>query len=141
MKRFAALGLALVLMAVAASCGGSSNTTAVTAPTGTISTETFTGTVQANSTDGSHTFVVTTAGNTVSVTLLSAGPPAGVVVYLGIGNPGTGGTCSLIQAPTLAQSSNTAQITGTAAAGTYCISVQEFQGIGPITYAVTVAHT
>jgi hypothetical protein len=139
MKRFAALGLALVVMTAA--CGGSDNTTAVTAPTGTTKTETFTGTVQANSTDGLNTFVVATAGNAVAVTLISAGPPAGVVLYLGIGNPGAGGTCSLIQAPTLAQSSNTAQITGTAAAGTYCISVQEFQGIGPITYTVTVAHT
>ncbi len=141
MTRLTWFTTALVLAATAAACGGgSSDTASVVAPTATVNTETFTGTVAAGGTDGSHTFTVTTAG-AVTVTLLSVAPLPSVVVYVGIGNPGSGGTCSLLQAPTLAQGSNTAQIQGTAAAGSYCVSVQDFQGVGPITYTLTVAHT
>lgn len=135
------LALALAVLATAAACGGSSSdNSSIVAPPVTVNTETFTGTVPASGTDGSHTFVVTTAG-ALNITLLTVGPLPSIVVYLGIGNPGAGGTCSLLQNPTLAQGSNTAQITGTAAPGTYCVSVQDFQGVGPITYTLTVAHS
>ena len=144
MTRLARFTTALVLVATAAACGGSSsdNSSLVSStPTATVNTETFTGTVPANGTDGSHTSTVTTAG-TVNITLTQAGPPPNIVVQLGIGTPGTGGACLIISGgSTLAQASTTAQLSGTVAAGTYCIAVAEFQGVGTITYTVTVAHT
>ena len=45
MKRFTALGLALVLMAAAAACGGADSSSNIVTPTGTVVTDTFTGTV------------------------------------------------------------------------------------------------
>jgi len=146
MKRFAALGLALVLMSVAASCGGSDTSSNIVAPAGTVATDTFTGTVGPPVAgvlqSDSHSFTVTVAGN-VSITLVSAGPPSTITMGLGIGNPSSTGTCSLISGgSTAAVASSTAQLSGSTAAGAYCVSVFDIGNVlQPITYTVTVAHT
>src|SRR5262245_55179173 len=86
--------------AFAAACGGSSSNSTVTAPTGTLTTDTFSGTLnppvggvlQANV----HSFNITTAGGTINIDLVSAGPPATIQLGMALGNPGATGTCSII---------------------------------------------
>jgi hypothetical protein len=146
--RFAGAVALAASTALAAACGGSSDATTVTAPTGTVVTETFTGTLnppvngvlQANI----HTFTVTTAGGSINVTLVSAGPPSTIQVGLGLGNPSSTGTCSFI--PGFVQQTSagsTAQISGAGApAGAYCVAVGDIGNVlQPVSYTVTVAHT
>jgi hypothetical protein len=134
--------------ALSAACGGSSDPTVVTAPTGTVVTDTFNGTLnppvngvfQVNV----HTFTVTTAGGSVNVTLASAGPPATIQLGLGLGNPSATGTCSLIPGFTQQTSAgSTAQISGNGApAGAYCVAIGDIGNVlQPISYTITVAHT
>jgi hypothetical protein len=129
--------------ALAAACGGSNNTTTVTGPTGTPVTETFTGTLQPMSVDTSHTFTVTVGGPLiVTLTQLSPSTFASIFVNMGVGTPGASGVCSIAPGnSTSAQPSITAQLSLSAPPGTYCLAVQEFQGLGPVSYTVTVAHT
>ena len=140
MKRFAALGLALVLMAVAASCGGSDTSSNIVAPAGTVVTDTFTGTVPMGGVSW-NPFTVT-VGGTVNITLVSASPPSTITMVLGIGTP-SGSTCVLISGGTTTTVPGTsAQLSGPIAAGSYCVEVVDVgNAAGAITYTVTVAHT
>jgi hypothetical protein len=133
--------IALAASAFAAACGGSSNPSTVTAPTGTVTTDTFNGTVQPGG-SSINPFTVT-VGGTVSVTLVSAGPPSTITMGLGIGNPSSTGTCSFLSGgTTVTQAGSTAQLSGTLAAGSYCVAVVDVgNAAGPITYTVTVSHT
>ena len=133
--------IALAASAFAAACGGSSNPSTVTAPTGTVTTDTFNGTVQPGG-SSINPFTVT-VGGTVSVTLVSAGPPSTITMGLGIGNPSSTGTCSFLSGgTTVTQAGSTAQLSGTLAAGSYCVAVVDVgNAAGAITYTVTVAHT
>jgi hypothetical protein len=135
-----ALALA-VSAAFAAACGGSSDPTTVTAPTGTVVTDTFNGTVQPGG--ASINAFTVTIGGTVSVTLVSAGPPATITMGLGIGNPSSTGTCAFLSGgTTMTPAGTTAQLSGSLAAGAYCVAVVDVgNAAGPITYTVTVAHT
>ena len=139
--RFTTAMALAVAAAFVAACGGSSNPTTVTAPTGTVTTETFTGTVQPGGSD-SHNFNVS-IGGTVSVTLVSAGPPATITMGLGVGNPSSAGTCSFLQnGTTTTTAGSVAQLSGSLAAGAYCVSVVDVGNAAvAITYTVTVAHT
>jgi len=145
MKLLTALGLALVI-AAAAACGGADTTGNISAPTGTVVVDTFNGTVPLPVAGvpqvDVHPFNVAVAG-TVSVTLVTAGPPPTITMGLAIGNPGAGGICSIISGgSTQAVASSTAQLTGTLAAGAYCVVVGDLgNALQPITYTVTVAHT
>jgi hypothetical protein len=138
MRRLALIAAA----ALAASCGGSTTSpSVVTTPAATVTTDTFTGTLQPLGLDTSHTFIVQTAGS-VAVTLTQAGPPAAVILAIGVGIPGAAGACSISSSnTTTAQAGISAQLNLSAPPGTYCIGIQEFQGLGPLTYTVTVAHT
>jgi hypothetical protein len=144
MTRSTAFGLALAVtgaLGMAAGCGGSSSDAAsVLAPTGTLVTETFSGTVQPGGLDFKP-FTITTGG-TVNVTLVSAGPPPTITMGLGIGTPGAG-TCALLSgATTTAAASTTAQLNGSLNAGSYCVEVLDVgNAAGPIAYTLTVAHT
>ncbi len=125
---------------MAAACGGSSNATSVLAPTGTLVTDTFSGTVQPGGMDF-NPFTITTGG-TVNVTLLSAGPPPTITMGLAIGTPSGTGTCALLPGGITTTASATAQLTGTLNAGSYCVEVVDVgNAAGPIAYTVTVAHT
>jgi hypothetical protein len=141
MTRLIQFTTAIVLAATVAACGGSSNTTSVVAPTGTLVTDTFTGTVQLLGVD-SHNFTVTTGGNSINATLVLAGPPATITMGLGIGTPSSTGACSLLTSVLTAPGS-TAQLNPTGApAGTYCVVVGDVGNAAvPIAYTVTVAHT
>jgi len=61
---------------------------------------------------------------------------------LGVGIP-SGASCSLLtNASVSTQAGATAQLSGTAAAATYCVVVYDIGNqTGPINYSVTVAHS
>jgi hypothetical protein len=138
-----AASLAVVVSAVAAACGGSSNTSNITAPSGTLTTETFTGTVNPGTTKV-HTFTVATPGS-VSVTMTAAGPPATITMGLGIGNPDASGNCIFLSGGTTQAiaSTTTPQLSGNlTASGLYCVAIGDIgNAAGPITYTIVVSHT
>jgi len=145
MTRNIALGIASALVGaglLVSACSGSSNSSStVVAPSGTTVTDTFTGTVQPGGLDF-HPFTVNTGG-TINITLLTAGPPPTITMGLAVGTPSSTGTCALLSnASTVTPAGSTAQLTGSLAAGTYCVEVLDVgNAAGPITYSVTVAHT
>jgi hypothetical protein len=144
MKRLAVIALA----AAAAACGGSSSSPSPVVTNATVTTETFTGTLNppANGVGDSkvHSFTVNTGGGSINVTLVSAGPPATIQVGLALGNPSSTGSCSIIPGFSLQTAAgSTAQIPATGApAGAYCVAIFDVGNIlQPITYTITVAHT
>jgi ABC-type glycerol-3-phosphate transport system substrate-binding protein len=133
--------------ALAAACGGSNNTTTVTAPTGTLTTDTFNGTLnppvngvfQANV----NNFNVTTSGGTINITLVTAGPPPTIQLGIALGNPSASGTCSIIPGfSQQAAAGSTAQISASGApSGAYCVVVGDIGNVlQPVSYTITVAH-
>jgi hypothetical protein len=139
--RFAGAVALAASVALAAACGGSSNATTVTAPTGTLVTDSFSGTVPMGGVGPIHQFTVT-VGGTISVTLLTAGPPPTITMGLAIGTP-SGTTCALLSGgSTVTPAGSTAQLSGPVNAGTYCVEVVDVgNAAGPITYTLSVAHT
>ena len=78
-----------------------------------------------------------------NVALTAAGPPSTIVMGLGIGNiDPTTVTCVLFSNGFLnTAASGTAQITGTAPAGTYCVAVYDVGNqTDAITYSLSVVH-
>ena len=142
MNRLAQMSAAVAIAITAAACGGSSAASTVTAPSGTVVTETFTGVVQVGQ-QSVNNFNVTTPG-TISVTLVSTSPQTTLTMGIGVGNPGTGGICAYLSGGTAnVSASSTAALSGSlAASGAYCVGVGDIgNAAGPITYTVTVAHT
>jgi hypothetical protein len=137
-----AAGLSVVV-AGAAACGGSSNTSNVISPSATVTTETFNGTITPGNSNV-HTFTVTTPG-TVNVTMTAAGPPPTITMGLGIGNPDANGNCIFLSGGTTQAiaSATTPQLTGTlTASGAYCVAIGDIgNAAGPITYSISVSHT
>ena len=125
-----------------AACGGSDNTSTVTAPTGTLVTDSFSGTVPVGGVGPIHQFTVNVGGN-LSVTLLTAGPPSTITMGVAVGTP-SGTTCALLSgrsAPTTPPGS-TAQLNGTVSAQRLFVEVVDVgNAAGPITYTLSVAHT
>lgn len=150
MTRSTTLGLVLVTtvaLGTVTACGGSSsNTSALPAPSGTVVTDTFTGTVPLPVAGvlqvDVHNFTVAVAGS-ISITLTAAGPPATITMGLGVGNPAADGSCSFLSGGTTqTPAGSTAQLSGSLAAGTYCVAVGDIgNALQPISYTVTVAHT
>ncbi|HXK11083.1 MAG TPA: hypothetical protein VMT70_15655 [Vicinamibacteria bacterium] len=140
MTRLVQLTAALALAAAVAACGGSSTASTLTAPSGILVTDTFNGTVPVAGLDF-HAFTVTTGG-TVNITLLAAGPPPTITMGLALGTP-SGTTCALISgAGTTTAAGTTSQLTGSLAAGAYCVEVFDVgNAASPISYTVAVAHT
>ena len=142
LRRAAWIGLALSTGLAASACGGSSTTapTATGATTTPPTTEVFTGTVAVGG-SASHAFTVVLSNGLLNVTLTAAGPPSTVTVGLGIGAP-SGSTCAFFSGgagPT--QAGTTAQLSGVAQAGMYCVGVYDAGNqTGDITYSVTVTH-
>jgi hypothetical protein len=142
--RYIIVGATLTLAATgAAACGGSSSTSNIAAPTGTVVTETFTGTVQQSATNV-HSFMVTTPGS-ISITLTSAGPPPTITMGLGIGNPDASGNCIFLSGGTTQAiaSTTTPQLSGNlTSSGAYCVAIGDIgNAAGPITYTIAVSHT
>jgi len=141
-NRLAQISAAAAIAITAAACGGSSASSTVTSPSGTVVTETFTGVVGIGGTTVNN-FNVTTPGS-LSITLVSTSPQTTLTMGLGVGNPGAGGICSFISGGTTTTvAGTTAQLSGTlASSGAYCVAVVDVgNAAGPITYVVTVAHT
>jgi hypothetical protein len=134
---------ALILLAVAAAaCGGSTTAPTTVGTNATVTTETFTGTVQPGG-QKVHTFTVTTPG-TVTVTMTQAGPPPTITMGLGLGNPDASGNCIFISGAVANQpASTTPQLQGTlTSSGAYCVAIGDVgNAAGPITYSITVSHT
>jgi hypothetical protein len=144
------VSLAFALTAAACNNGSDSSTTTPTVP---LTSETLTGTVNppvANVLQAaSNPFTVASPGGTVSVTLTSAVQtnPDGttnpsVVMGIAVGTQ-TGTTCALGSGntPQLLQASATSTISGTLAAGAYCVQVSDVTNQkGPVAYTLVVLH-
>ena len=135
-----ALSVLVVGVLAGTACGdGGDSTPNFIQPTPTLITENFTGTVAVGGTDA-HSFSVASTGQ-LNVTLTAAGPPPTIFMGLGVGTP-SGSTCVLLtNGSVAAPAGTTAQLSGTIAAGTYCVSVFDVGNQNaPVTYAVTITH-
>jgi putative hemolysin len=106
----------------------------------TLSTKTFTGTV--NVASQTNTNFTTTDAGTLAVTLTAAGPPATITMGMFLGQPLTSDATQCVNAFGLSgttQASSTPQISVTAPAGNYCVAIGDVgQATGPISYTFTV---
>jgi hypothetical protein len=130
------------LIGMTGACG-TSTTTPTPVLTPVASTAQFFSTLVTPGATTVSTFAVS-ATSTVGVTLASVvvtgtGQPILPLMHLSLGTPGAGNSCT----PTTTQSmppALTAQIQTSLAAGTYCVAVTDFGGIGsPATVTVRVA--
>jgi hypothetical protein len=131
------IGVASVL---AWSCDNGGDSTTPTSPSATLVTENYTGTVDPGG-SSFNTFTIVNSGGQVNVILTAAGPPSTIYMGLALGTFANS-TCTLLSgASTLAQAGSTAQLSGTANAGTYCVEVFDAGNqTAQISYAVTVTH-
>lgn len=138
--RFGALALAILLGSACTSGGSNSTLPIFPAPTPPATTETFTGTVAVRGGD-IHRF--TAAAGAISVTLTDAGPPAAILMGLGLGTPAGDGSCAFFSgAAVRAQAGTTAQLSGTLqSGGSLCVDVFDIGNqTEEVTYSVTVVH-
>ena len=151
MKSVPWVGLALALALTGIACDNSSDASNTT-PTPPLTSETLTGTVNPPVSgvlqSASNPFTVSAAGP-VSVTLTSAvlTNPDGttnpnVVVGVAVGSQ-SGSTCTLGtgNVPQSMQASANSTLSGTLAAGAYCVQVSDQTSQkGPVAYSVVVVH-
>lgn len=137
------VGTALFLVVATAlllpSCGGGSSTpTSAATPTPEIKTETFNGTL-ALAGSAFHPFTVVAQG-AITATLTSVNPQTTITLGFGIGTPSSG-TCALISGAYSESAKVGYVLSGTIAAGSYCVLVYD---IGNMTsandYVITVSH-
>jgi hypothetical protein len=140
MRRSLAALLACIALSVACDNSDSGNT--ATGPTTvTLTTDTFTGSVDPMG-SAFHKFTVAQAGE-VDITLTAAGPPSTIYMGLAIGVLSTDGTsCSPDSRFTVVvQASTTPQIPVSAGAGNYCVQIFDAGNqVATINYTITVAH-
>ncbi len=134
--------LAAMVIAGAACSSGSSDSGSIVGPTTTTpaSTETFTGTVPVAGLDF-HTF--NALAGPLTVTLTTAGPPATIMMGLGLGSP-TDTTCTLYASATTNTAAGTSpQLSGTlTSGGPICVEVFDIGNqASEVTYSVTVIHS
>jgi hypothetical protein len=137
---------ALCLLAAAgcdntdSSSGSSTANVLASTPPVPLVTENFSGTVNQGSSD-SHSFTVTSSNFQIALTMTSAGPPATIQEGFGVGQV-VAGSCQLLSgAYGVYAASATAQLSGTIAAGAYCVMVYDAGNqSGPINYTVVVQH-
>jgi len=140
LRRSAALIPAVAAILLASACSSDSSGTTVTGPSTNPTSEMFSGTVPVGGSD-SHSFTVSLSNGQVNIILTAAGPPASIYEGLGIGTP-SGTTCSILTGgAVVTPAGTTALLSGTAAAGSYCVVVYDVGNqTADITYAVTVTH-
>ena len=144
--------IALFPALTAIACGnGSSSSTTPTTPSQTLGTDILVGTVPppVNGVLQSDfkPFAVGQGGGQVSVTLTSAVEtlPGGtllttVTMGLAVGTL-SGTTCTIFPPSVTAQGGSTAQLSGSLAAGSYCVQVSDVTSqLGPVAWAVAVIH-
>src|SRR5262245_23158327 len=104
------------------------------------STETFNGTVPVGGSD-IHTF--NALAGPLTVTLNSAGPPATIVMGVGVGTP-NGSACTIFNGGSVNTSAgSSAQLTGSInSPGPLCVQVSDIGNqTASVTYRVTVIHS
>jgi hypothetical protein len=134
---------AVALALLNAACGSSTASPAAPAPT-SPTTETLASTLGAQQ-SAFRTFTVSQAG-TVSVTLVSDGPPTipfglGLGIESGAGSPSTAG-CNLLTAVNTVPG-DAAQITAPVDAGSYCAGIYDIGNIGSggiVSFSVRIVH-
>jgi hypothetical protein len=136
--------LLAVLLALAAGCGSTSGDSSLlpSAPSSAVQVnDNFLGSVAVGSSD-IHSFAVTSAGQPVTITLTAAGPPATIFMGVGVGLTTTDGVCSFFsQASVVTQAGASPALSGTIAAGTYCVAVFDAGNqTASVDYALTVSH-
>jgi hypothetical protein len=129
---------AVALAGLLASCGGGSTPTTPSATPTTV-TDVFSGTLAA----GGSTFfpfTVTTQG-TITATLTTLSPQTSITMGFGIGQPSSG-SCALISGA-YTESEKVAQaLSGTIAAGSYCVVLYDIGNIqGSDDFVITVVHS
>lgn len=153
------LRLSLVLVATLAialadgACSGdSSSSSSTTSPSQTFTTDVLTGTVAAAVNgvlqSSSNNFSVGQGGGAVNITLTSATEtlPGGILLPtvtmgLAVGTAAITGCTALANAFTTATAGASPQLSGTLAAGSYCVIVSDVTNqTGPVAYAVAVSH-
>lgn len=136
MRTIFPVALALALMGAGCdnSAGGDTTPTPVT-----LTPETFSGSVEPGS-SAFHSFTLAQAGE-VDVTLTAAGPPATILMGLGVGTP-SGSSCQLLTGGSVTtRAGTTPQLVGSANAGTYCVQVYDVGNqAATVNYTVIVAH-
>ena len=135
-----------IFASFAAGCSdsGTSNSAlaALSAPSSaSLVTDSFSGHVEVGGLD-LHPFTITIANQPVMVTLTSAGPPAGILMGLGVGSPAADGTCSVFSNAAIIVPAGTGpHLSGTIATGTYCVAVFDVGNqAAAIDYSVKVVH-
>lgn len=133
-----ALSMTVALAIACVACGKDDAST--TSPsTTTTKTDSFTGTVPIGG-SAMNTFTVGTSGP-VTVTMTAAGPPAAIVMGLGVGVPANGICGVLAGASVTATAAATSQLGGVVSPGSYCVTVYDVGNqTAPITYTVSVVH-
>jgi hypothetical protein len=135
----AACVLVLLALGAAACNNNSSSSSTPTTPTVPTTTDTLSGTVQVKGSDFKP-FTVTTAGE-VDVTLTAAGPPATIVMGLGIGTTGTGACVLIPNSSALTAAGSSAQVSGIMSPGTYCVLVYDVGNqTDAVSWTATVHH-
>jgi hypothetical protein len=131
-RRLALLAPLVAFVLAAAGCDDASTATSPT--TTSPVTETFSGQFLPGG-SASRAFTAASSG-TVSITLTQIGPPANVVVGLGVGIPQTNGAGCHMTQTVHAGASATPQITVPVDAGSYCLRLYD-----PGTLTAQVAFT
>jgi hypothetical protein len=133
-------GAALVAAAACNNSPSSSSSSSTTSPSGTQTTDTFSGTVSVRGNDV-HTFTITISGD-VQIDLTDVNGGSTIPLGVAVGTP-NGAACSVLPGASVpTPASATAQLTGAMTSGTYCVQVYDIGSLtGAVTYTVTVTHT
>jgi hypothetical protein len=133
------LSIGVILALVLSAACTSNNSTGPAEPSGPLVTETFTGTIAPQG-SAFHVFELSRVSN-VYVVLMSAGPPANISMGLAVGTPGGRTGCAAIRTVTTA-AGTTAQLSGTADPGQYCIQIFDVGNVSaPVAYTIAVVHS
>ena len=132
--------LLVAVIAAASGCGGTtgSTTAAITGPTPTVVTETFTGSISQNGT-AIFNFTVTNSGYALLAGYTSITPASVTALGLGIGTwDASTSTCGLNQSQNDVSRTGSTALSGTAGAGTFCVRVYD---AGNVAADVTASFT
>jgi hypothetical protein len=149
--RFAAAPVAALAVIAASSCNANKGT----APSLTLRTETFTGTLQPGGIDAKTFAVAFTAAPTeltatvnTLVTVNGSRPVTGITIGVGFGVPAATGCFVQLQAPAAALGQELS-VPGGVNAGTYCVQISDCPAstsgcsstlTEPVTYTMIVKH-
>ncbi len=129
-----------LLTLLGSSCGGGNPVVSSSTIAPSVTTDTFSSLLSAAGT--AFRLITPTTAGTVSVALVSAGPPSTIVLGLGVGiRTGTSGGCSLTVS-TNAAAGDASEISLPVDPGTYCVGVYDVGNIGstPVSFSLRITH-